>query len=343
MRKHLLPLVVITVLTMVIWLFAEGESLGEDEPNARVQFLGVGDPPVLLVSTPQFDTNVSIVIRGSRGAIQAARSALDNPIVLRPGDPPIIPDTDGVHTIRLREALEAYAPLASTGVIIESVRPQRVDVIVSELVEHELPIVPVLEGIVTEGEPQSQPATARLRVPRALIPELDDITLTARVTSDAIGDDVTSGPRTITVPLRLPVSITGEAGVALLTPRATVSFSLRSTITTRTYPSVPVQLLLSAPGHNGWDITIEPQQQLIEVELEGPSEVLQRFDDSSIRLVAALSLSDVELSRGITEKGVRLIVLRNDLPGSLPEGVRITSTLPTVRFSAQRIAEELPE
>lgn len=341
MHKHILPLLVITLLSVVVWLFAEVESLGEDRLNAPMRFEPVGDPPETLVDVQEFDGRIELVVRGSRGAIQRARAALEQPIVLRPGDTGV-PDVDGTHTVRLKEALGNYEPLVGTGVVIESMRPQSVRITVSELIVQEVDIVPDLTGIVTEGDATVQPQRARIRVPRSLAPSLEGVSVIARVDPGSITNPQ-PGPRTRSVTLQLPGAVAGKRGVSLLTERATVAFSLRSTIETRTFTSVPVQLLGTSTGFREWSIQIDQQQQLIDLELRGPSEALDQLSADGARLVAVLSLSDLELSRGVTEKPVRLFVLREDVPAPLPEGVEPTGILPSVGFSAERLETESDE
>ncbi len=337
MRKQALPIIVITLLTLVVWLFAEVESLTEVQANARLRFENFGEPAELLARSLEFDENLTITLVGSRGAIQRARSELDNAIILKPGDP-AVPDVDGTHIVRLKDALAGYQPLVNAGVIIESVRPQRVEIQVDELVNIEIDIKPDLSGIVTQGEVTLTPSKARVRVPKRLATSLANTTLTARVRPERL-DQATPGPRTESVPLELPSSIAGAEGVQLLTERVTVGFTLSSTITSRVFASVPVQVLLTTESARSWTIEIDPQQQLIPVDLTGSSELLDQIAGEGSRLVAVLALSDIELARGVTEKPVRLLVLRDNVPTPLPGNVTPTDALPSVRFTSTRIEQ----
>ncbi|GAB4546159.1 MAG: hypothetical protein Tsb0013_04740 [Phycisphaerales bacterium] len=341
MHKQILPVAMITVLTLVVWLFAEAESLTQVQTSARLRFADFGDPAELLATAEDFDENITITLRGSRGAIQRARTVLDNAIILRPGDSGV-PDADGLHLVSLRQALQAYAPLAQTGVVIEGVRPQRVEVRVDELVEIELPIRPDLTGIVTQGDTSVNPQRARLRAPRRDAATLEGASIIARVDPGAVNDS-TAGPRTESVTLRLPASIADAPNVTLLTDRATVAFTLRSTIRTDTFPSVPVQVLLTPQSARTWAVEIDERQQLIPVSLTGPGERLEQILSGNARLVAVLALSDIELSRGDTAKPVRLILLRDNVPAPLPEGVEPAEDLPSVRFTTTRLREEAQE
>ena len=341
MRKQALPVAMITVLTLVVWLFAEAESLTQVQTTARIRFANLGEPAELLARAENFDDPVSITLRGSRGAIARARALLDSTVVLRPGDTGV-PDVDGLHVVSIRQALEAYDPLVRTGVVIESVRPRTVDVSVDEVIEVDLPILADLTGIITQGDVVITPPRARVRLPKRLMTQTDAKSLTATIDPTTI-DDSSAGPRTVTVDLKLADTLEGADGVELVTERCTVAFTLRSTIEPRTFSAVPVQVLLTPQSARSWEIEINDQQQLIPVTLRGPSERLDQIGASGARLIAVLALSDIELSRGLTEKPVRLVLLRDDVPTSLPEGITTAEDLPTVRFTSRRIEEEVQE
>ncbi|MEM1422848.1 MAG: hypothetical protein AAGH64_02480 [Planctomycetota bacterium] len=338
MPKQALPVVLISILTLVVWLFAEAESLTEVQTNVRLRFESFGEPPELLASPQNFDENISLTLRGSRGAIQRARTLLDSAVVLRPGDTGV-PDVDGVFPVSVRDALEAFEPLTRTGVVIESVRPRTVEVRVDEIVEVQIPITPDLSGIVTQGEVTVSPDRARVRAPKRFAAGANILSLTALVNPERV-DGATTGPRTETVPLRLPGTLEDEPGVSLLTERATVAFTLRSTIEPRTFPSVPVQVLLTTQSARRWEIAIDDRQQLIPVTLVGPAERLAQIGGANARLVAVLALSDIELSRGDTEKPVSLSLLRDDVPSALPDDIEIRGDLPIVRFTSTRLDTE---
>ncbi len=337
MRNHILAIVLITFLTGVVWLFAETESLGEDRPTGRLRFEGQAGE--LLVNAGEFDGNISLVLRGSRGAIQRARSILDATLILRPGDPGM-PDAEGASQVGLLSLLSQHPELSRTGVIVESVRPQRVDLIVTRLVEHELRIEPIFLDVLADEPISVRPEVARLRVPSDLVPSLSNSAVFARVTEDLLADATQPGPRTAPVQLTLPVAIQSIPSVTLLTQRATVGFTLRGTVITQAFPSVPVQLLLSSAEAQQWDVEIDPEQQLLPLALSGPSDALELLSSPGNRLVAALSLSDVELNRGEREKRVSLVVLRDGVPGPLPDGVSATTELPPIRFTATRRSDE---
>lgn len=340
MRNHALAIIVITFLTCVVWLFAETESLGEDRPTGRLRFEGQTNE--LLVDAGDFDGNISLVLRGSRGSIQRARTLLDSSLVLRPGDPGM-PETEGVAQVGLLALLSQHPDLVRTGVIVESVRPQRVELVVTRLVEHELRIEPIFLDVLADEPISVRPETASLRVPSDLVPSLRDTSVFARVEEELLDDPTQPGPRTANVQLTLPLTLRNAPSVSLLTPRATVGFTLRGTVITRAFPSVPVQLLLSSAEASQWDVEIDPDQQLLALALSGPSDALEELASPGNRLVAALSLSDVELNRGEREKRVSLVILRDGVPGPLPEGVSATAELPPIRFTATRRSDEAGE
>ena len=330
---------ILLMLAFVIWLFAESESLGDAEQAVRVEF-GVGseDRDRLLVRTPDFDGRLQVSFRGAQASIQRARAAMESILRLEPGMPGI-PDTDGRHTLRLIDVLREQPFMRTTGVTIELVQPQQITIEVEELVQRDFPIVPLLPGIEVEGEVSITPATAQVRLPRSAAAAISQETAVIARVTPAAGRTLPPGPHTMgNIALALPDELANARGVTLLTRRATLEFTVRSTLQTETFSSVPVQVLLPPIEMSDWRVILDESDQFVRVEISGPSELIERLRSGQLRLLAAFSLSDVELASGVTSKPLRIMVLADGVPAPLPEGLTVTSPVGTARFVVQRIA-----
>ena len=337
MAERIKTFLIVSALAVVVWLFAEAESLGDAEVSARIEFPPVNSTSLLIRSEPRNPT-VRLGLRGGKAALQRATSVLEAPIRLEPGRG--IPDTDGRHVIDLADALRRSLALAETRVTIEFVRPPTLEVTIESLETVTLDILPDLPDVQTEGPIAMTPAKAEVRVPRPLAETLEEGTIVrARPAPDQAAGLLAPGPHSVVVPVQLPPALQGQLGVTLMTERTRLEFTVVSTLMTETFPSVPVQALLAPTEANEWSIDVEPQDQILSVDLTAPRAVMSELKSGSrVSLVAVLTLSDIDLQSGVTSKPVSFVLLRDGVLQPLPRDVAIRADRAEVRFKAVRIA-----
>lgn len=327
--------VVITLIAVTIWLFAENQSLGESSDSARVVF--VESPSARTLITPRgWDGDITIDFKGSRAAIARARSLLDEqPIELRPGMP-TVPTTDGPAIIDLVAAIGAWEPLARTGVSIASISPARAEVIAREMVDQELPVAAKLESVQTEGPVRISPERVRTRLPRAVWEASGQaLRLEATLSPTDRSALPPSGPASVLANLTLPAELLSESGVAMQTRVATLSFTIRSTIASFKQDLVPVWPLVPPSDARRPDLVVDVAQddQLISAEVTGPKEQVDRLREAGARLIAILAITSDDIDRGITSKAVGFAVLREGVAQALPEDVKVIPSKATVRLT----------
>lgn len=329
---------ILLLLAIVVWLFAESESLGEVEQNARIEFnTAQDDRDQLLVRAVDFDGRITVSLKGAQSSIQRARAALEGVLRLEPGMPGV-PDSGGRHTIDLLDILSRLPALRATGITIDLVQPRRVTIEIEELVVRSFPIEAVIPEVEILGDITIVPDRAEVRLPRSLADTLTEATgVLARVPSPR---PLPPGTHTLqNIPLLLPAEMEDVRGVSLLTRRATLEFTIRSTLTTETFDSIPVQVLLPPIETGDWRIVLDEEDQFVRAEFSGPSEIIEQLRNGETRLVAVFSLTDVELSAAITSKQLRIMVLTDATPAPLPEGLTITSPPQSARFTIQRVSQ----
>lgn len=331
MRRRAYEVLIVLTLVVVVWLYAEAESLTEATLTGRITLeVDPRDAGAILVAADEREDRVAVSVRGPRGSVDRLERALEQTIALLPGMPGL-PDTPGEHEARLREVFEQHPDLGATGAEIESVRPATVRYEVVRLVTRRAPIEPALRGVRTDGPVETEPATAEVRLPEPLARELG-----ARLTVLAPlpeGFEPAAGPQRVDATLELPPSVASEPGVELLTERASLAFTAAGTTETRRLPTVPVQVMLPPVEMDRYRVEIDPETQFVAVTLTGPRAVLERLESGEGRLVGVIALSDREIARGVTEKPVRVLVLRDGAIEPLPETVSASAETETVRFA----------
>ncbi len=327
---------IVSLLAVVVWLFAEAESLGEAEVSARIEFPPASASRFLITSEPR-SPSVRLSLRGGKAALQRAASALESPVRLEPGRGGI-PEVPGTHTVDLLEALRASAPLADARVTLEWVRPNTITVVLAPLETRPLEIQADLPGIQIEGPVEMTPRVAEVRAPVGVFEEFGRAFVNATLAGEA--QSLPPGRHTVTARLELPPALQGRPGVSLRTERAELSFTVVSTLVTETLPAVPVQVLLAPTEASEWRVSISPQDQILSVEMTGPRQIMSGLasTEGKMSIVGVLALSDIDLQSGLTSKAVGFVLLREGVPQRLPREVTIRADRSEVRFTAERIA-----
>lgn len=335
MRDRVWTFVLVTVVALTIWLFAEAESLGSYSGTASVSFVS---PPNAdrIVRAEGFGGTVEIEVRGPRADISRARNVLGGGIRLTP-DIAGIGAAEGKQTVNLFDTLRRYKPLADTGVEIVSVRPDKVDVNVTVLETVALPIIAAIPSSVADvvGAPRITPDTAQVKVPRNSVPAGggDSFRVVARPTPDQLRRLPPTGTAQIqNVPLELPESLAVYTEAQLLDRTASVELTIRNRNATRELTLVPVQVVLPPFEVSRWTVNLNPEDELTTVTLAGPADTLDAIATGSDRAVALMTLSSDDLESGITSKDVNVFLIRNGVPTPLPPAVQATPAKRTVRF-----------
>lgn len=332
--------VIVVLLAMAIWLFAEADSLGTDSGIAEIKF--VSSPtgtPKIRIQDAQWDGRVTIEVRGSNTAIRRFRGIIGDEMQFAPGDRGMPPGR-GDLKVDLLEAIEAYVGVREARVQLLSVVPSSVRVVVEDLVDREVPVrVRVAEDISLAGSPVVTPAAVTLTGSQgALSTHLaEDAAVIVDLTADQLDRDLPTGvARTLNVPVTLPDDWVAS-GISCSAKSVGVELTLRSTIQTISRPEVPVQVVLPSIELQNWDVAIKEEDRLIGVTLTGPAALLEPWQgDGAPALLAMLLLSSDELEKGITSKPVTIFV-RDEEGGvlvPLPESVTASPSVPSVGFTA---------
>jgi hypothetical protein len=113
----------VTFLTVLVWIWAEHESLSEERITAQVELIAspVIHPPQVQDQT--WKGAVLVRLRGSNASLaEARRVLLGSALKLEPGVGGM-PATAGEHTLDLRRCLRECPDLSSIGVALVETEP----------------------------------------------------------------------------------------------------------------------------------------------------------------------------------------------------------------------------
>lgn len=325
------------VVTLLIWLYAEAESLTRVQQEAKITFVSPA-ASTLVRAADGWGGSVRLTIEGGAAALARAPRAFE----LAPGAIGV-PSDDGEHSIDLRVALRAHPAWAQSGVSLLAVEPPTVRVRVRAMETlADVEIRPDLGAIDLASPAVVEPARASLILPKALAERLralpEGAHVLARPTAQA-AQGLREG-QTSRVRARLAFPATFDDPDATITPREVdVSVSVRARTSRADLPPVPVQTLLP-PGDAGrFRISLgEEDRFLRDVTIQGPIDVIEAVRARTWSVVAVVSLSTDDLEQRIGSKRATFALLRDGVMAPLPPGVDAEASDTTIRLTIEPIA-----
>lgn len=351
MWRHLRTISIVAVISGLIWLFAEAESLRTQEqqvelvmesPEGGGRLLEFADP----LRPGQGPRRWVVTLEGATGAVDEFARALRNPVRIYPGLEGV-PIESGVTDVDLKTVLLAHPDLnpSRRGVSISRVEPATLRLRIEELVTLTMKVeVRAPARGEFDGVPETRPPTVAVTLPRAEADRLADMAPPGEATPGVAGapaiaaidqatfDRLVPGRKETVagVPVRLPSDIPASRIVRIDPPAVDVSLTVRrGTISVR-IPSVPVHLRIALTEYGKWDISV-PEPFLSDVTVTGPRDLVKQVEDKTIPLIAYLPLSYEELERGLTSKEA----VFSDLPPELYP-LRFEAASRVVRFEVRR-------
>lgn len=313
---------IVIPVTLLIWVFAEAESLRSlnvptsfaiRPPTDQRQVVDAVDDAGQPIPDGGASRRRTVSIEGPAAAIQRAENILREGITLTPGMGEFA-SSRGSRELDLAAVLRSYPPLQGLGVTIKSVDPPRVRVAVDDVVERKVGVVVELPDGQTDGPPVVSPPEVAMRIPSEAAAKLPDGAQAIAKIDRTTWDRLVPGRRESTqVSVQLPKALEGIRNVSITPARVTIDLTVRSRTDTLTIPTVPVHIRAPAAELERWDVQIKGRALLNDVKITGPADVIQRVRDGSITVVAFVPLSYEDLERRIASKEA----IYFDLPTSL--------------------------
>jgi hypothetical protein len=306
---------VVTFITALVWLYADGENIKPHTVALSVRL--VPPPGQTLVIQPGGPVKVQATVRASQAQLSQLKDLTREAIPIDVSE-----DAQNVsQTIALRDRLTRESPFADLGITISELEPATVTATVESLVEVPAevrvampPEVELAPSIVVE------PVRVTVRLPRSLAAVFNrNAVIEARLSGLNFNQFEANVAHTVEVPLALPGGVSA-ARATLDPPTAKITFTVRKLSETFTISSVPVWVLLSPLEVKRFDVSVD-QLFLRDVVISGPSDVVKRIRDGQIDVLAVLRLRADDLEKGINS--AQPIV-------NVPTGVTVETPIPRV-------------
>jgi hypothetical protein len=298
-------LLLVLLVSSLIWLWAEAESLSTQVLSPRLE-PATGTDWTMRVGETDWTGSVRVRVRGSSIALAQARRLLAEPLRLAPGVGGV-PADPGEHSVDLRAYLGNIPEIARLGVAVDEVDPPVVKIVVDRLATRTIPIRPALEGLEIDGEVRVDPAGAVVRAPVWVFDGLEpNATVSATPDEQALAAFRGDGPQSVRARLALPESLAGKPGVTISPQAARLTLKLRGPLRTITLARMPVQLVLPAVESLRYDVELlDPFVDAVKVT--GPRDLvaaLEERDAAGDRPPALLVLTPADLEKRVESKAV---------------------------------------
>jgi hypothetical protein len=340
--RRLLTLLVVTAISTVVWFVTEAQTLRKQTVTVQLTLSGTqagpGAPGLAVRAAPaqRWTGAVELQLDGATGRLAQLGELVREAVVLTAGRE--LPATPGEHTVDLRAALRSVEVLRDSGVTIAAASPESLRIEVDRLEVREVPVRVDASGAELEGVPTTQPATAWLVAPAALLYEAGDAAgeVVGRITADELNRVPAGRPETLpAVRLEPPEALRGGWSVRVEPTTAAVTLTVRSRTGRLVVPRLPVQVMLAPSELGRWSITVAAgDRDMVDVTLTGPADAIERVRRREVVPVAVVQLSFEELEAGVTAKDA--VVL------GLPAGVRAEVADRSVRLEVRPAEEPAP-
>ena len=327
-------LIVVTIVAVLVWLFAESRTLRSQSFTIPVEIGAGGSGMVFRLSDPdEWAGSVEVEVVGPAALIDALRSRSNAGMTLELGAE--LPSEPGVRSIEMLDAVRRDEMFADSGLTVRRVVP-RVLSLQSDRVET-LSIVPEadLGGLETAGPITIEPAEIGVRLPASIA---------SRVTLGAVARIPPNRLTTLAAGRRsqinqVPVELTGLPddawGHRLLDPRAVVTLALRARTRTLQMPEIQIRLSMTPTDLAAWSVRVPPEDRVLQgVTLTGPVSAIDQIERGGIvpGAVASIDLGGIDEEVSDTSRTVSVRLT------GLPAGVVADLQDREIRVMARRRA-----
>ncbi|MFA9478674.1 hypothetical protein ACERK3_10235 [Phycisphaerales bacterium AB-hyl4] len=313
--------VLVTIIAVLVWLYAEGEAVQERPKQVRIQFVTPGTTDVGIA--PNSPLTIGVTFQASTGQITQVEQLLSR----GPIEIPVTPEqtNDNQQVIVLREALERSA-LGELGVNIKETSPATQTVRVEQLQTVALDVaLELAQPEMVAPRPRIDPSRVSVTVPASMVGQMRGMRAIARLDdlSTFEPDEQHTTSLRVTLPDTLdPTWVRVEPGTV------DVTFTLREQTDEITLTSVSINVVLSAPLARQYIVEVPEEHNVLrDVVLRGPADQIDLIRRKERPIRAYLRPTADELDRGVEMLNVEL-----DKPGS----VSVESPLPSVPVVVSR-------
>ena len=325
--------VFVTIITVLIWLYAEGSTLQKRSLQRQIQFVAPTGLE-LFIDPRRPQETVELTVRGPVGQLDELERRLGE----RRIEIEVAVDSDSddpQQKVNLHGHLSAYLAGAAPGVALIDLTPTELSIRAERYATRKLPILPVADGDVQVEYTGIDPAEAEVKMPASLLSRLDDdAKVEALMTEAEIAQSEMDKERT--APVRLKAPLAEENGVTVDPQTANVTFKITQTTESYTVPHIPLRFSKPASAEGQYEVYLvggEEKEAVRVIEVTGPTEIIDQIKDEVLTVKAVLDLNLVDLGEAVDAEMTCSVTFYP------PEGVTVVTPPPARKYRAKLITE----
>ncbi len=321
--------IVATFVAMLVWVWAEGESVSRDRIPIRITL--DSDPSsdyIYNAEDTAWSGSVVVEVEGTPSAIAEARELPRKELVLRYGIEGMPREAGTARVAQLSKAIPNLPELRKLNVVVVAVDPPVLPVEVRKMVQRELPVkVELARAMLLDGEPSASPSTVTLRLPDSLAARLTEgVQPIASVSAEELDRVKGDGARTVNGTVRLPASIGPiDPNLVEFKPEVVaVSLRIRKEVESFKLAAVPVWFSMP-PTEDAGQWTVEVLDKFVnDVVVTGPADQVARIRSGDTTVKALVELATDDLNKAIQNERQRPAAADSASaavnPGQVPPG-----------------------
>ena len=293
-KDDTLAILFITVLTIVVWFWADGNTKHTSEVLVTLHL----SPPEGSTSTisPK-ETEVTLAFSGTLSAVDAAKSACADGLHLTLGG---IDETLSLTEISNR--ISSLDAIRDTGVMIDTAHSSEFPLAIHTVEWVEATVEVTLQNV-TGTIGAVDPATVQLNIPKELRKSLPETLTVQAVVSE---NTLWQLPPGITWKRDGVIQLSEElesAGVTATPSRVLVSFKIQSS--TKTIELAQVRVLIAGPAEDYAAFkVILPRKMIPNVTVEAEAGIIEGIESGVVKVFAILRLGSGDMEQGIPTKRI---------------------------------------
>lgn len=322
LSRRIQDYVLVTLVTILIWLYAEGRQVALYPKDGPMEvFVSVRVPGEnLVVIDPAVPQDFEMQFKGPASEIDRLMNTLPGGLTIKPdlADP-------GSHNVVLNDWVSSADELSDLHVSAVRIEPGTMLVKVARLVEHKVKVafddsdVPLMSTpIIRYGDEELTEVTLRLPDAAEHLLGEDPEQFTLLITAEDLGGLPPGMEQKVTGKVVVPDELKNFGHVTVTPSTAQVTLAIQRQVDKYTLPSVPVWVSGPPSEFNRFDVVLDEDSETIpNVTVHGPVDVIEQIRKSPVDVIALLKLTADDLEKGRTQR----------MPGrvefDLPPGVRL--------------------
>ena len=319
MVERVLQFATITLIALMVWLYAEGATRKAHRVPANITFVAPAGQQLIIEPNRQF---VTVMVRCASSQLEQVRAVFDD-VTIEVTDATRQPERN------LLRMLNTHEKVVRMGVTVESADPETLSLKVERLEQR-----PMRIELVTPPELElAGPATfdrqsAEVTLPATYASQLEDFKLQARLDANALAGVVPGVPQDREIAVALPPAMASWSHVTFAPAKVVVKFTVKKKEEELTVNLIPVRLDIAPTLIRQYLVEVDPDSlSLRDVKIKGPSDAIARIREGKVKPEGFLRLEPEDLEKKIESK---LPELR------LPPGVTVDATLPLIKLKVTR-------